>query len=426
MKIALISDTHFGDPKGTLIARDESGKNLIPGSKYDAFANAAGKNNDYLILLGDILDFAVTSYHEAYEIAKAFFLQIQKDGIAGELIYVPGNHDADIWHIVEHEVNIIHQMLNGRIPRQFRMSVPGVIDDRSKSNHPGFTLPGVTQHTVPGEPKYARLFLDKITTKEGSRSWFNFAYPNIYMVTDAESVLITHGHYLESYWSLASVWALRVFGKKSLGISGALDMKNLVGMNFPLNQLACSGVGQAKPLTDVLYDIQCEVKAGKLEHTRKYVERLDDQLDKHVFDYSGLDPREWGSDFLSNKLKRKMLKMLEEVEDTRYSQEFIHKKEVLRRFKDYYNASCVEIRQLRDTENYDIPLPSYVIFGHTHQPIPWGANDAPKTRTSSGQLLRLFNSGGWLERETNGRRDFCGAEVFTYSTEEGFNSIPIR
>ena len=56
MRIAIISDTHLGDPMCTLVEHDDKGE-IIVGPKYGAFKTAVGKQNDYLILLGDILDF---------------------------------------------------------------------------------------------------------------------------------------------------------------------------------------------------------------------------------------------------------------------------------------------------------------------------------------------------------------------------------
>ena len=88
MRIAIVSDTHFGDPMSTLVVFGKNGKPVI-GPKYKAFKQAAGNDNDYLVLLGDILDFSIASYEEVYESAKVFFLQIQTDQIAKEIIYVP-------------------------------------------------------------------------------------------------------------------------------------------------------------------------------------------------------------------------------------------------------------------------------------------------------------------------------------------------
>jgi len=99
MKFAIISDTHFGDPMGILVESNDNGGWEI-GTQYDQFREKAGQHNDYLILLGDILDFSIAGYKKAYEAAKVFFEQIQKDKIADEIIYVTGNHDGDLWHIV--------------------------------------------------------------------------------------------------------------------------------------------------------------------------------------------------------------------------------------------------------------------------------------------------------------------------------------
>jgi predicted phosphodiesterase len=58
-------------------------------------ARAIGKV-DYLVLLGDIVDFSVASYREAYRQARCFFRRLQDDGLAEEIVYVPGNHDFDV------------------------------------------------------------------------------------------------------------------------------------------------------------------------------------------------------------------------------------------------------------------------------------------------------------------------------------------
>ena len=57
MRLVVISDTHFGDPMGTLIV--ENNGSYKPGEKFEQFSKAAGKNNDYLVLLGDIFDFSL-------------------------------------------------------------------------------------------------------------------------------------------------------------------------------------------------------------------------------------------------------------------------------------------------------------------------------------------------------------------------------
>ncbi|MBU0699464.1 MAG: metallophosphoesterase [Proteobacteria bacterium] len=432
MRIAIISDTHFGDPMGTLVQSDDHGK-IVIGPRYKDFKKAIGTNNDYLILLGDILDFSIVSYEEAYDFARIFFLQLQEDKIAKEIIYVCGNHDADLWHIVEHEVNVINPIKSGKAPRPFHLSLPGVIDDRKAGLNKGFTLPGVTQRK--GESsKYAGLYFDNITVTSqngqsvGTPTLFNFCYPNLYLATDYGTALVTHGQYFEAYWAMACEWAMKL-ALEDLKIGSALDLKEMVGINFPLSQLACSGVGQAGPLTKVVRQVQRDVKDADLRRVKKYLDRLDYEVDKLTRFPWYKQYLEWLTDMVSDQIKKMALEFIGNMEDTRYSEEFIHKKEVQDRFMNFFSASLLEIDNLNIKYGYDIPLPRYVIFGHTHQPIPWGAPDAPKAKTASDagiQQITLYNAGGWLNKKDENVEKFVGAEVFIYSTEEGFTSIPIR
>ena len=105
MRLAVISDTHFGDALGTLVTNGDADSSPRLGPAYPALKRAVGRV-DYLILLGDILDFSVASYEKAYKQARVFFKAVQEDGMARQMVYVPGNHDFDIWHTVEHQVNV--------------------------------------------------------------------------------------------------------------------------------------------------------------------------------------------------------------------------------------------------------------------------------------------------------------------------------
>jgi hypothetical protein len=323
-----------------------------------------------------------------------------------------------LWDTIEYQVNVINRIKKVKPVRAFKNSVPGVIDDRKKSKKYGFTLPGVSER-VHGETKYAGLFLDKITKPATA---FNFANPNIYMVTDkGESILITHGQYIEKYWSSTSEWAIRII-QEDLRIGASLDLKEMIGINFPLSQLACSGIGQAGPLTYVVQKVQREVKDGDLKSVKKYLDRLDNEVDKITRYPFYKVYLEWFTDIASNKTKEMILNALENFEETRFNDEFIHKKEVQERFKNYYNASFIEIEELNNNYGYNIPKPRYVIFGHTHQPTPWGDKKAPKM-IIDGQIVTLFNTGGWLYKKGG---EFVGAEIFIYSSDKKtFESVSI-
>lgn len=146
-RIAIISDTHLGDPKSAMANKIGVGKRY--GKFQSIIKENLGSNIDYLVLLGDIMDFAVSSYQEAYEAGRQFFIRLKRDNIAQEIIYVPGNHDFDIWHAIEYEVNVINKIMNCKLVELFRFSVPGIIDDRHNSKTPGFTLRNVTAKAEP-------------------------------------------------------------------------------------------------------------------------------------------------------------------------------------------------------------------------------------------------------------------------------------
>jgi predicted phosphodiesterase len=430
MKLSIISDTHLGDPLCTLVTKN--GKSLAEGPKYKDFREAAGTNNDYLILLGDILDFSVTSYENAYKAGKVFFSLIQKDKIAEQIIYVPGNHDYDIWNIVENEVNIIHQIKHGRLPRKFKMAVPGILDDRTGSKTRGLILPGINKNKY-GRYNYGGLFLDSITrewdnktkTSFGEPINFLFAYPNLYLVTDKESILMTHGHYFDSYWSLLSKYAPAIFNS-DLKIGSKMDIAELVGINFPLNQLACSGVGQAGILSDLISELQSQIKRGEIKKAKEYLDNLDDYLDENVF-----VNKKWYqfaneavSDLISNKVKEIITDTISNQKETRYNEQFLDNPEVKERFIDYYRACLVEIEDLERFYNISIPKPNTLIFGHTHEPISYGKR-ACRNLIYQIHDINLFNTGGWLLKENGKSKVFCGAEVFKYDSGKSINSESI-
>src|SRR5262249_49137718 len=165
VRVAVISDTHFGDDMGVLVVEDAHGVPRL-GPAYRSLVRTMGRAV-YVVLLGDILDFSVASFEKAYSHAKVFFSAVQEDGLAQQLIYVPGNHDFDIWHTVEHQVNVINQLKQGELPRAFKRSVPGILDDRPSASRGRLILPDVVPRPEWHENRsyYGNLFLDHITRR---------------------------------------------------------------------------------------------------------------------------------------------------------------------------------------------------------------------------------------------------------------------
>lgn len=432
MKIAILSDTHFGDDLNTLVV-ESPGRPATLGPGYQALARAVGRV-DYLVLAGDVLDFSVASFEKAYRHAKTFFTALQADGLARQIVYIPGNHDFDIWNIVEHQVHVINQLKQGELPRAFSRSVPGVIDDRRRVGADGLVLPRVAAKPQwhDNGTKYGNLFLDNITRvkaarpgvrSDGRKLTFNFVYPNLYLVgANGESVLVTHGHYFESYWAVASDWIVRLAGDDlPLEVPGEMNLQELVGINLPLNQLACTGVGQAEPLTAYVRQIQRDVDAGRLHRVAKLFDRLEAQLLARNSSRSFIRRRVEA--YVIRRLRRWLMSTLESHPHVRYSRLFLTDPAVRARFRRYYRHSLNELAQLSRDQGITVPPPSHVIFGHTHQPIPWGAGELEDD--IDGHKVHFCNTGGWLMKD-DGTAAFHGAEVVVYDTATGFGSRSIR
>lgn len=423
MRLAIISDPHFGDPACSLVQEDptEPGE-YVTTAKYDAFRAAVGQGNDYLVVLGDVFDFSVATYQEAYSAAKAFFGKIVVNGVASEVIYVPGNHDFSAWNTVLHEITVINRMKAGKPIEPPRWSLPGVLDDRPQAPQPGFSLPLVTAKN--GTPKYGGLFLDSLSP--GQSLVFNVAYPNLYLVTDrGEAFVLTHGHYLEGYWSFAGGFARRIAqGDLKLLGGNVMDMDDLVSLNFPLNELSSASLGQAGPLTALVRTIQKDVKRHKLERVTRYLDRLTDYLDELTKFPWYKQYLEWLTDAALKKLKEMVLEKLNGYSPARNDETFMDTSEFHDLLDTFLVASWMEVCALNEPRyGYDLPRFKGVVFGHTHDPVPPGS---PAMRRhlfkTTGDSLSLYNTGGWLcDTDPPDYTKPVGGVVIRYETGVGFN-----
>ena len=417
MKLSIISDTHFGDDSCQLVTKRSVGS-ISEGPKYQDFVKAAHEGNDYLILAGDVFDFSIANYATAYEYGKAFFQFLKRDGIAKEIIYLAGNHDADIWHIVQHQRSVIKRIIDGKPPKQFEHSVAGIIDDRkaTTSQYKGLTLNRTTVRTIEGGHKYGGMFLDEITGKDTPTN-FNFVYPNLYIVTDKETVLVTHGQYLEAAWAIIGELGSKI-AYDDLKVD-KVDVEEMVEMNFPLNQLLCTGVGQAGVLTSVVRQVQLDVKNHNLKRPKKYLDRLENEIGVSK---RFIWPISLVVDFGIGKAKEALLKKIGGIEQARNNADFPSDESGLVRLEKFYASSLLEIDCINQRTGQNIPTPLRIIFGHTHCPISWKNPSKLPNRSSLPPELLISDGGGWIVENNK----FCGAEVFTYDTEMGFGSVSIR
>lgn len=384
MKAAVLSDTHLGDPRSKLALGAQSASYLR--MKNVILERTGGKPLDYLILSGDILDFSIASFEDACKAARPFFCAIQGDKLAGQIVYIPGNHDKHVWDAVEWETRIIRRMKRYDDPLPFRRTQPALLDlERER-----FELKNVQK--VPDTDRWGSLFLEGLFHDKENSLPINIAYPNLYVKTAKETCLITHGHMLEPAWVLLSEVFGDVNGLKELK---PLSLGHLEELNVPLTAMICTGVGQAGELSKICYEVEQEAR-------RHETRRLREALDKGVRRLSRILELSCFKRFILGRIKNAILRMVaEKTAATRYDDQFFTKRPVQERFVTFYKASCAQARDM-----FNLEPPRKIIFGHTHLAL---SEKAPFSieREKHGlpdlpvESVTLFNTGGWLENKKN-------------------------
>jgi hypothetical protein len=433
MKLALISDLHFGSPTANLV---ENGQVT---NRFHELVERVGADNDFLVLAGDVFDFSICPYEKVYAAATVFFAAVQEARLARDIVYLPGNHDGDFWHLLDYEINVIKKIRKGEAPRPLHRSLPAVIDDRAAVPLRGLFWPTIELDYHEEREREARdgLFLDRLFPRPASghrpRIWV--CYPNLYFASDHGPVLITHGHYYETFWALGAELALAIAGEglgyehdapapfrsytdPDFGVYGSIE--DTVGMNFPLNQFLCSGIGQATPLTKVLREIQHDAKENRAERIRDYLDRLPQALIDSfaIGSLSGLALKG-----LAELFERFMVDFITAFKDARNNANFLDDPAVQRRFGKYHLACLRELDTINQAGHFiqhPVAAPGRVIFGHTHVPTGWNKGQGlPFPRPIAGATVITHNSGGWLNECAP---DPVAAEIFTYSTAAGWGS----
>jgi len=377
MKIAVISDTHLGNPESRLMEDDAL------TDSYESLRKAIRKFNnnkplDYLVLNGDTLDFTSGPIDVVMTAAMPFFQGVYTDKLAKKLLYVPGNHDKQIWDMVEWESNVIGRLREHASPRKFRRTRPGVLD--AASGRLELLEPGQEKGTLPERALFLEgLFEERMTLP------IVVTYPNLYIKTKKDLILVTHGHAAGLAWVLLSE-LLGAYVKE-----GKLSLTDMEEYNAPLTAFICSGVGRGNEMSELFYRIQREARQGKSRELKKALNKVIPILDRMI--PLGL------FEFFDNALLQ-VLKMLalfvanNRVSDPRYNMEYLNAPAVRDRFIRFYSAVCEEAAL------FNLGPPNKLIYGHTHEVIA-AADPVPIQGLEElyGEELLTYNTGGWLRHK---------------------------
>jgi len=361
---------------------------------------------DYLVLAGDALDFSIAPFKEAYSSARQFFTALRRLDIVEEIIYIPGNHDKDIWDSVQKEVRVFRRLRERRDPADFPYEQPGIID-LSSDEDGVLNLPGVNYARGRKRKKqYGDLFLEGLFPK-GEHIPVSVVYPSLYVIlpsrspSDAEKrwILVTHGHLFELAW----LFITEVFGE--MFKQGADDppkggLKWLEECNIPANSLICTGLGQGGPSTRFLRLMLEELKGGKPYRATKVVKAFTKWLDERV-DYGF--PLEIAQDAFLLLGEKLIIHELNKLEPSRGNETFLSDRKKF--ISDFLDATRLSMSAMKDEGIVPRNLAAYpdsVIFGHTHLPI--FANEPQvldlNNSDEARRKVKFLNTGSCLRGET--------------------------
>lgn len=390
MKIAIISDTHLGNPESRLL---EDGALTATYETLRLSIRSFNNNKplDYLVLNGDILDFTSDSLEKTMSSATPFFQGIHSDKLAKKLLYIPGNHDRQIWDMVEWESNVLGRLREHRSPQKFRRTRPGVLDASSGR------LELLDSGQEKGKQPERAVFLEGLFEERLTLPIY-VTYPNLYIKTKKDLILVTHGHAVGLAWVLLS----ELLGSHVK--EGKLSLTEMEEYNAPLTAFISKGVGRGNEMSELFYRIQREARQGKSKELKKAMNAIIPIMDRMIplglfefFDNALLQGLKMLAIFVANN----------RVSDPRYNREYLNDPPLKERFLKYYSAVCEEAALL------NLGPPNKLIYGHTHEVIsaaqPFPVSDLEELYEED---LLTYNTGGWLMHKGK------SAEIF-FIDEEG-------
>ena len=378
IRYVCLSDLHFG-ATGSILTRletvdevDLADASPVLTALLDALNELTDANESgelpTLVLVGDVLELALTSSHVAAMVFDQFVAHaLARDSriFAPTIYYIPGNHDHHLWQLAREQRQ--HAQIRDSAPGDQFRAVP------HSSMLEGFTDPATT------EGQLLALLIRRHPGCEDVR--VVTAYPNLGLRAEEGDrvAVLHHGHFVEPLYRLVSTFKAVVFPDHE----PATDIHGWEAENHAWIDFFWSSLGQSGP-------------AGA-DMTRVY-EMLarDDSFDLLVERVTGAigggnrDHDDGVMHWVSSKLARTVAKRIArshyERERHQTSTALSSKgREGLRRYLDE------PVRHQLEAEFGEIPEDLVFVFGHTHKPFEMLLqSDASRGPT------QILNTGGWV------------------------------
>jgi hypothetical protein len=330
-----------------------------------------GKPIPYLILNGDILELATSTYPISTTYFRLFLTELAKRELFDRLIYLPGNHDHGLWSLIRdtHFVKSLSQQSES----------PG----RLKVEH-------VTGLSIPRQSPLLSLLASNLPLQIMSPPLL-VANPSLRLQSlQGHDFLFHHGHLLEDVYKFLTILGKRVIKDISLDKLKKEPLRDKIGElereNWPWIDFVWSGFARAGRVgltVEKLYELLC-----KPEGMRELIDRVADVL-RTEFDVKFVP--EWLEDDVFRFILKKALKKggigSEERADHKKPAFSKDLQKMTRRFMGHYMS-----RELSDEGLLPARGRTRFIFGHTHKPF---REDIGRVGAGFGEI-NVVNSGGWV------------------------------
>jgi hypothetical protein len=396
----VLSDLHFGEAASVVNYKEGgAGSQPVVRRLVEIIEGVASNGSiPFLIVAGDTLDLslaavgdAVADFHKFLEDIHAYF---------DAFVYIPGNHDHHVWRTLQEEVYVVKRIREGNKIKEFPQEQFGMIEK-------GDLVLKDVDTSDPENPVGKKTFLHYLLPVAAQGKNFAVTYPNLLIEFDnpERNTLITHGHFFEKAWTLAS----DMFGK-SLKL-GEINYVTLERINSPVTEFGWYGIGQAGELSKFIEGLYKDVKNSK---TDRLTQALDD-IKNYILGFWKKRPRkkkgffarikdavrrvgasikeeaiENALELLTALLKGLIVSQLESDETQTPGSDLRHsdilkdpeKQERIARYVRYSIGSRYNFR------------PGQIVFGHTHRPIKDGSINIDFG--SGPSKVKAFNPGGWV------------------------------
>jgi hypothetical protein len=330
-----------------------------------------GKAIPFLILNGDILELATSTYPISSTYFRLFLTELAKRKLFDRYIYLPGNHDHGLWSLIR--------------DTQFVESL-----SRQSGNPTHFQVEHTTSLSIARQSPLLTLLASNLPMQIESPLLF-VANPVFRLQSwRGHDFLFHHGHLLEDIYKLLSLLRDRVMKdmtfdelkKKAL----REHLGELEGENWPWIDFVWSGfarAGRVGHTVEAIYEL-----LSKPQGMKKMIERLGDVL-RTEFEVPGVP--EGLEDNLFRFILKKALQKGGVGSDERadpkkppFSEEL---KNMTQRFLRHYMY-----RELADEGLHPATDRTCFVFGHTHKPF---LDELQDDQAGFGTISAV-NSGGWV------------------------------